>query len=170
MAIHLPDLRHDNVSLYLVPVFWAISVAPRFWSSTAYQTKTKEKWDSRAPRDFVKAIEDNRVLDVAAKGRLRRAEAAVANSFENFGPFAAAVAAGSAAKLDPAVLNFLSIAYLLTRIAFIYLYIHTAHTYARFDPTSTIQHDWWAWHGHSIVAPRSPAMHMTMRMHSRGGP
>ncbi|SMQ47249.1 unnamed protein product [Zymoseptoria tritici ST99CH_3D1] len=125
MAIHLPDLRHDNVSLYLVPVFWAISVAPRFWSSTAYQTKTKEKWDSRAPRDFVKAIEDNRVLDVAAKGRLRRAEAAVANSFENFGPFAAAVAAGSAAKLDPAVLNFLSIAYLLTRIAFIYLYIHS---------------------------------------------
>jgi uncharacterized MAPEG superfamily protein len=78
----------------------------------------------RAPRDFVKTIEDNRILDIAAKGRLRRAEAAVANSFENFGPFAAAVTAGSAARLDPALLNFLSIAYLLSRIAFIILYIH----------------------------------------------
>ncbi|EGP90835.1 uncharacterized protein MYCGRDRAFT_88639 [Zymoseptoria tritici IPO323] len=35
------------------------------------------------------------------------------------------VCAGSAARLDPAVLNFLSIAYLLARIAFIYLYIHS---------------------------------------------
>lgn len=75
------------------------------------------------PRDFVKTIEHHSSIDVVGKGRLRRAEAAVANSFENFGPFAAAVVAGSTAKLDPALLNLLSIGYLLSRIAYSYLYI-----------------------------------------------
>lgn len=75
------------------------------------------------PRDFAKTIEKHTSIDLAVKGRLRRAEAAVANSFENFGPFAAAVVAGSTAKLNPVVLNLLSIGYLLSRIAYSYLYI-----------------------------------------------
>lgn len=81
--------------------------------------------DSRMPRDFVKTIEQHNSIDDIGKGRLRRAEAAVANSFENFGPFAAAVVAGSTAKLDPSVLNLLAIGYLLSRIAYSYLYIQS---------------------------------------------
>lgn len=52
MGSYLPDLREDNISLYLIPVFWVchismynffyfsdtvqiISVAPRFWAAHA---------------------------------------------------------------------------------------------------------------------------------------
>lgn len=77
--------------------------------------------------DIIDALnqEHHTSIDVVNKGRLRRAEAAVANSFENFGPFAAAVVAGSTAKLNPALLNVLSIGYLLSRIAYSYLYIQS---------------------------------------------
>lgn len=173
MSFCLPNLCEDNISLYLIPVFWVwsltirrdmakltcaqmIAVAPRFWAAHAvstclkqrmehsaaelhhrrpepssshmlthhqFESKTSEKMDTRQPREFVKTIENHASIDVIGKGRLRRAEAAVANSFENFGPFAAACVAGSAAKLNPLLINMLSIGYLVSRIAYSYLYI-----------------------------------------------
>lgn len=53
-----------------------------------------------------------------------RAEAAVSNGIENFGPFCAALAAGNAARLDPSLLNGLSLGYLATRILYNVVYIN----------------------------------------------
>ena len=69
---------------------------------------------------------NNQKLDKATKDTISRAEAAQANGFENFGPFCAAVVAGSAAKLDPATLNYLTIAYLGSRVLYNVLYIKSS--------------------------------------------
>lgn len=54
---------------------------------------------------------------------ITRAESAQQNGFENVGLFAAAVVAGNIAKLDNSTLNILSGGYILSRIAYNYIYI-----------------------------------------------
>ncbi|KAI5356936.1 putative membrane-associated, eicosanoid/glutathione metabolism (MAPEG) protein [Septoria linicola] len=125
MASYIPDLTRDNISLYTIPLYWVISIFPRFYGATLYEAKTKEKMDTRTPRGFVKQAGDSQKLDQASKDLISRTEAAVANSFENFGPFTAAVVAGSAAKLDPLVLNSLTFVYLGSRVLYSVLYINS---------------------------------------------
>ena len=59
-----------------------------------------------------------------AKNKVIRSEAAHFNGFENLGLFAAAVTAGNIAGLDNSMLNYLSVGYLASRIAYNYIYIH----------------------------------------------
>ncbi|KAK3110073.1 hypothetical protein LTR53_016012, partial [Teratosphaeriaceae sp. CCFEE 6253] len=49
--------------------------------------------------------------------------AAIANSFENLGLFAAAVTAGNAAGLAPGTMNGLSLGYVAVRFAYNHIYI-----------------------------------------------
>ncbi|CAK3827527.1 hypothetical protein AC579_4558 [Lecanosticta acicola] len=123
MAMRIPDFRRENISLYTIPVFWAIIMYPRYYAATTYNKHTQKSLDGRKPREFAQTIQDSAQLDATTKGRLARAEAAVANGFENFGPFAAAVVAGSAAKLDPAFLNSVTIGFLVSRVVYNWVYI-----------------------------------------------
>ena len=98
-------------------------MSPRFYSMSTYKAKTNKRLDGRKPREWSQTIEDSPQLDITTKGQLRRAEAAVANGFENFGPYAAAMVAGSAAKLDPTFLNSIALGYLGLRVAYNWLYV-----------------------------------------------
>lgn len=57
------------------------------------------------------------------KARILRARGASNNGFETLGYFAGAVVAGNFAGLGHSSLNFLSIGYLLTRLAYVVAYI-----------------------------------------------
>ncbi|KAF2725055.1 hypothetical protein K431DRAFT_281528 [Polychaeton citri CBS 116435] len=117
--------RTTNVSYFTIPVCWAISLAPRVYSSKGYKKATgKAGFDGRHPRDFKDKIASDPALDSATKGRLIRAEAAVANGFENLGLFAAAVAAGNSAHLDAGLMNTFSIAYIVSRFIYNHIYIY----------------------------------------------
>ncbi|EME76842.1 uncharacterized protein MYCFIDRAFT_168884 [Pseudocercospora fijiensis CIRAD86] len=123
MVFYLPDLRRDNIALYTIPAFWAISIYPRIFALKLFEAETSEKFDTRVPRDFQGKVAANTKLDESKRGRIRRAEAACANGFENFGLFAAAVTAGSFAGLDPLTLNGLTLGYLVSRIFYNRYYI-----------------------------------------------
>ncbi|KAF7192246.1 hypothetical protein HII31_06278 [Pseudocercospora fuligena] len=123
MASYLPNLQRDNIALYTIPAFWAISIYPRLFAAKLFETETREKFDAKAPRDFQGLVAANLTLDESKRGRIRRAEAACANGFENFGPFAAAVTAGSLAGLDALTLNGLTLGYLATRVFYNWCYI-----------------------------------------------
>lgn len=103
-----------------------IALMPRFWASRTFREKTsgKEKMDPTAPRTLIHDIQNSQALDSRTKGRLYRAEAAVLNSFENFGLFAAAVVAGSAARLDATLLNGVTFTYLASRALYAYIYVN----------------------------------------------
>ncbi|GIZ37565.1 hypothetical protein CKM354_000100900 [Cercospora kikuchii] len=121
----LPDLRRDAIALYTIPAFWLIAVTPRFLSMRLYEKQTGSKFDPRAPRNFTESVTHASKLDQDTKGFIVRGEAAMLNSFENFGPFTAAVVAGSAAKLNPATLNGLTIAYLGSRVVYNWVYMNS---------------------------------------------
>lgn len=53
-----------------------------------------------------------------------RAESAQANGFENLGLFAAAVTAASLARVDPTVINSLTVSYLINRLIYNHIYIY----------------------------------------------
>lgn len=124
MASYLPNLSTDNVSFYAIPAMWLISVMPRVWAGQLYQSKANKWMDIRAPRELAKTIADDKKFDTATRERIMRAEAAQANGFENIALFAAAIVAGNAAKLDPKLMNGLSITYLVSRLLYNYVYIN----------------------------------------------
>lgn len=97
---------------------------PRVYGTSTYKKATNKAFDDRAPRAFVKTVESDPALDTATKNRILRAEAAVLNAFENFGPFCAALAAANAARLEPALLNGLSLAYLASRVVYSFVYVN----------------------------------------------
>ena len=76
--------------------------------------------DVTYPRGFVKAAQDETLLDERTRRRIVRAEAAMANGFEHIGIFAAAVVAGNVAKLNPRLLNGLSLGYIVSRLVYIF--------------------------------------------------
>ncbi|OAA74047.1 Membrane-associated, eicosanoid/glutathione metabolism (MAPEG) protein [Cordyceps fumosorosea ARSEF 2679] len=83
----------------------------------------RNHYDNAYPRKFNDAIAESETLDKEAKARILRAQAASDNSFETLGYFAAAVVAGNYAGLESSSLNFLSIGYLVTRLAYVVTYI-----------------------------------------------
>lgn len=125
MTSYLPNLAHDNISLYLIPAAWLVAFMPRIYALSAYTAATKKDTKAIAlqPRDFSKMALDDQAIDAKTKGRIVRAEAAQANGFENLGLFASAVAAGNAAGLDASVLNGLGVAYLVSRVVYNHIYI-----------------------------------------------
>jgi uncharacterized MAPEG superfamily protein len=90
----------------------------------AYEAQTHQRLDARSPRDIPQQIATTEGLDAATRARFRRAEAAGANGFENFGVFAAAVTAGTAAGLDAALMNGLTLGYLVSRVAYGWFYVN----------------------------------------------
>ncbi|KAK4620199.1 hypothetical protein CLAFUW4_10936 [Fulvia fulva] len=118
MPFSLPDLSKDNISMYTIPVIWLGSVLPRFWAGSYYSSKTQGKgmMDVRAPRTWHAQIDADSRLDARTKGRLQRAEAAVANNIEQVGPYAAAIVAGTVAGLSPTMLNGTAFGFLAIRI------------------------------------------------------
>ncbi|TVY80324.1 hypothetical protein LSUE1_G004278 [Lachnellula suecica] len=107
-----------NFSLYAIPVAWVLAFAPH-----AYAASASKVFDNRSPRTYVKTLEADQTIDKATKDLIIRCEGAQSNGFENLGLFASAVVAANLAGLPAQTLNMLSGAYLVSRVAYNYLYM-----------------------------------------------
>ena len=116
----------SNISLYLVPVAWFLALAPRGYSLIAFliYSKSEKGPELQNPRTFAQQVNNDSTLSPLIRGRIARAESAQLNGIENLGFFAAAVVAGNVAKLDPTVLNGLTIGYIISRIVHSLIFIH----------------------------------------------
>jgi uncharacterized MAPEG superfamily protein len=124
---HLP-ISHQ--SLYTIPAAWVLSIAPHFYAAQL----GGKKFDNTAPRTYTSSLTADQSIDKATKGKIIRAEGAQQNGFENLGLFAAAVLAGNVAKLDNKTLNWLTLGYLGSRVAYNLLYINnTSDASGKFD-------------------------------------
>jgi uncharacterized MAPEG superfamily protein len=88
--------------------FWCVLAAgilPIVWAGAA---KSRGDFDNRRPRDWLASLE----------GWRGRANAAQANSWEAFAPFAAAVIVAHVAGARGAVIDALALAWLAARIAY----------------------------------------------------
>ncbi|OTA35404.1 hypothetical protein BTJ68_03204 [Hortaea werneckii EXF-2000] len=111
MTSFIPDLTHQNISYYFLPMAWVIAFMPRIYAANTYNAATNKHLDQRAPRQWSQTVAQEAALDAKTKGRITRAEAAQANGFENLGLFAAAITAGN------------SSAWLVSRFVYNHIYI-----------------------------------------------
>ncbi|KAK1067837.1 hypothetical protein LTR12_007639 [Friedmanniomyces endolithicus] len=114
MTSYLPNLARDNLSYYTIPIALVVALAPRMYAANAYKAATNKPVSEKVkslPRSFNQIVSDDPAVDSKTKSRILRAGAAVDNSLENLGIFAAAVTAGNAAGVGAGRMNALSIGY-----------------------------------------------------------
>ncbi|KAM3497957.1 hypothetical protein MY10362_008710 [Beauveria mimosiformis] len=110
----------NNFSFFTLPaVVLGTCIGPHAYAIL----NARKHYDNVYPRNFNDAIAASETLDKETKARVLRAQSASDNSFETLGYFAAAVVAGNFAGLKNSSLNFLSIGYLITRLAYVVTYI-----------------------------------------------
>lgn len=109
----------SNYSFYSIPVAWALAMAPH-----VYATSLSKTFDNRSPRTYCNIVENDQTIDKATKEKIIRCEGAQTNGFENLAFFASAVVAGNLAGIPANTLNLLSGGYLLSRIAYTFIYIN----------------------------------------------
>ena len=120
MASHLAQ---TNISMYTLPISWILCLAPRLYAAYLYTTTTSKPIDLLLPRALAARATADTTLTTGERDRIVRAEAAQDNGLENVGFFAAAVVAGNVAGVSKVVLNSLSIAYLVSRALYNWLYV-----------------------------------------------
>src|SRR5271170_3553660 len=113
-----------NLSFCTVPAAWVLCIAPHIYAVKLYDWASPvKKFDKVNPRTLLASLDANDDLEGAIKERIRRAEAAQLNGYENLGFFAAAVVAANVAKVDPWWTDTLSAGFLASRVLFNILYI-----------------------------------------------
>ncbi|KAK0354189.1 hypothetical protein LTR91_008890 [Friedmanniomyces endolithicus] len=108
MTSYLPNLARDNLSYYTIPIALVVALAPRMYAANAYKAATNKPVSEKVktlPRSFNQIVSDDPAVDSKTKARILRAGAAVDNSLENLGIFAAAVTAGNAAGVGAGRMN-----------------------------------------------------------------
>ncbi|OSS53327.1 hypothetical protein B5807_02651 [Epicoccum nigrum] len=109
-----------NISYFTIPPALILALLPRFYSGLSGPgAKLFDRNNPRGFNDVLKTAE----LDDELRGRLLRAEAASANGFEALPFYAAAVTAGNAAGVSATTMNVLSAVWLVSRLAYNYVYI-----------------------------------------------
>ncbi|KAI0870555.1 hypothetical protein GGS24DRAFT_504639 [Hypoxylon argillaceum] len=116
----LAFFAEKNLSYFTIPVALITALWPRNYS--AFQGPGQKYFDPSNPRTFAARLEKSD-LDKETVARILRAESASANGFEGLPLFAAAVVAGNSAGLSPVALNSLTFAYILSRVAYNWVYI-----------------------------------------------
>ncbi|GAB7354896.1 hypothetical protein MBLNU459_g5531t3 [Dothideomycetes sp. NU459] len=109
-----------NLSLYAIPIAWALALAPRVYAAQL----VGDKFDRTSPRTYTSDLKNDQSFDARTKRRVIRAEGAQQNGFENLGLFAAAIVAGNYARLDSYTLNAFAGAYLVSRAAYNVIYVN----------------------------------------------
>lgn len=108
-----------NISYYTIPVALVACLVPHVLAVTG----AKGTFDNANPRTLKENLEKSESLDKETKLRVARAKAASDNGFETIGLYAAAVVAANTAGVDITLLNRLTIGYVLSRFAFIFVYV-----------------------------------------------
>jgi uncharacterized MAPEG superfamily protein len=116
-------LAQTNISMYTLPISWILCLAPRLYAAYSYTTLSSKPIDLLLPRALAARATAEPSLTTAERDRIVRAEAAQANGLENVGFFAAAVVAANVAGVSKLVLNSLSLAYLVSRALYNWLYV-----------------------------------------------
>ena len=114
-----------NISFYTLPVSWMICVVPRLFAIITYATSTGKPVEFGHPRNLGQLAGSDPALPSRIRGRIIRAEAAAQDTVESAPYFAVAMLAGNQAGLPSGLLNALSVAYLVTRIAYVDAYIYS---------------------------------------------
>ncbi|ORY75327.1 hypothetical protein BCR35DRAFT_314653 [Leucosporidium creatinivorum] len=118
-------MSSTNYSFYAIPAMWVTSIGAHFYAASLSSHRDfGGSFDNVSPREYNAKIRSlEKQTPIMAK--YLRAEAAQANSFENWPIFAAAVIAGNVARLPVATLNLFAGAYLASRVLYNVLYIGT---------------------------------------------
>ncbi|KAL2201177.1 hypothetical protein P885DRAFT_73526 [Corynascus similis CBS 632.67] len=115
----LIDFNSGNWSYYTIPAAFFLCMIPH-----AYGVRLAGKnYDLANPRKTEEHCAKDTSLDKVRHQRFLRARAATANGFETISLYAAAVVAGNVARLPAARLNKLTLAYLVSRIVYNYVYV-----------------------------------------------
>ncbi|KAK4236814.1 hypothetical protein C8A03DRAFT_45220 [Achaetomium macrosporum] len=112
-------LTSSNWSYYTIPVAWALCMVPNTYAGV----KAGKNFDNTNPRKTEENCAKDASLDKVTLRRISRARAATANGFETLGLYAAAVVAGNAARLPAEQMNRLTLAYIVSRAVYNYVYI-----------------------------------------------
>jgi uncharacterized MAPEG superfamily protein len=115
-----------NTSLYAIPIAWLTAIAPRGYAVAMFlkHSRSKNGPEVRNPRWFAAQAGSDQSLTPAVQERIKRAESAQLNGFENLAFFASSVVAGNAAGLDTSTLNSVAWAYIATRIIYNHVFIN----------------------------------------------
>ncbi|KAK0936604.1 hypothetical protein LTR29_011842 [Friedmanniomyces endolithicus] len=108
MTSYLPNLAHDNLSFYTIPLAFVVALAPRVFIANASKAATNKPASDKAkspPSSSDQTVSDDSAVDSKTKARISRAGAAMNNSLQNLGIFAAAVTAGNAAGVGAGRMN-----------------------------------------------------------------
>ncbi|KAI1330667.1 hypothetical protein F5Y16DRAFT_362358 [Xylariaceae sp. FL0255] len=116
----LSFLGETNISYFTLPVALVLALYPR--SQSAFSGPGEKIFDQSNPRTFAKRLESSD-LDKETVAKILRCESASANGFENLPLYAAALVAGNSAGLSPTTMNVASVAYIVSRVVYNYVYI-----------------------------------------------
>ncbi|KAG0652628.1 hypothetical protein D0Z07_0122 [Hyphodiscus hymeniophilus] len=123
----------QNLSFFAIPAYWILTLVPHNYAISVMKKANNNRWNNSNPRSskWDQSLRDSTPAE--AYGRYERAEAAHKNGMENFPVFVGAILAGTIAKLNPSTLNSFVVAYLLSRVAYTYVYVSvTSHRYSYF--------------------------------------
>lgn len=95
----------SNYSIYAIPAFYILALAPQFYSTILINRATNGRFDNANPRGASFAETCRKSLDKGTLGRFERGKAAHINALENLPLFAAAVICANIAGLDMGMVN-----------------------------------------------------------------
>lgn len=98
-------MTSPNYSIYAIPAFYILALAPHVYSGALLNRGTNGRMDNANPRGSSFSELAKKSLDKATYARFERTKAAGANSFENIPLFASAVICANMAGLDNGTMN-----------------------------------------------------------------
>ncbi|KAB5558533.1 hypothetical protein GE09DRAFT_116575 [Coniochaeta sp. 2T2.1] len=134
MAASIFDLTKSQLSYYTIPAAMVLLYVPHTYAQLASGRKNLNNAYPRATDDNV--VKDE-TMDKRTKNRILRARAAHANGNETIGLYAAAVVAANVAGADVKSVNYLTLGYIASRVAYNYIYV-IAQDNSRWAPLRTV--------------------------------
>jgi len=115
-----------NYSIYALPAFFVIALAPQAYSTAFINRATNNRFDNANPRGQSSQQVYQKSTDAATWAKYERARAAHSNAMENLPLFFAAVICANMAGLDTGLVNGVCAAFLGLRAAHSVVYVMVA--------------------------------------------
>ncbi|OCL15090.1 hypothetical protein AOQ84DRAFT_370689 [Glonium stellatum] len=112
-----------NYSIYSIPVYWFMTLAPHSYGLLIIKKANNGYWDNRNPRGVGVVAMYKKSVPALTFAKFEKAEAAHKNGMENAPLFIGAIILANMANLDPNTLNTVTGTYLLLRLAYTITYI-----------------------------------------------
>ncbi|KAL2287523.1 hypothetical protein FJTKL_04962 [Diaporthe vaccinii] len=113
------DLTKPHLAYYSVPAAFMLVMVPHSYAMFA----SGKNFDVANPRSTVDTCNKDTTMEKRTAQRIQRAEAAMANGFETLGMYSAGIVAAVVAGVPAETLNYLSMAYLASRVGYNTVYI-----------------------------------------------